>query len=199
METRGSRSTRTRPRAQDSLRRLHRRVVHVGLVPSRDIPGRWRRRCPSSHRQVSGADCDSVTSGGQYPPPQGQKAVVRALGLIGRGGPNISGVYVSDPGEDAFEFTNAGGGDAHGIEYAVADKAGSVVTGQVGHLRAGESSSVAVYAAVGAQEPIRCVWTCTDNRGRMHIWSYDGRHLRLHKDERLDATASLRRMYPDQT
>jgi len=138
-----------------------------------------------------------VTAGSPYPPPQAQKALVRRFGLLRRGAPALSALWVNDPGERSVELTNVGGGDAHDIAYSLVDAAGAVVTGPVGHLRPGESVSVPVHAQLADGMPLRCIWTCTDARGRMHIWSGDGRHVRLRKQEHPDANAALARMYPN--
>jgi hypothetical protein len=152
---------------------------------------------PGLRRRLAASRLTDVTAGSPYPPPQAQKALVRGFGLLRRGGPKLSALWVNDPGGRAVELTNVGGDDAHGAAYALVDATGSVVTGPAGHLRPGESVSIPVHAQLRDGERLRCVWTCTDGRGRTHVWSNDGRHVRLRRREQPDAGAALARMYPD--
>jgi hypothetical protein len=45
-------------------------------------------------------------------------------------------------------------------------------------------------------DDFRCVWTALDDRGRMHVWSYDGRHVRLGRHVALSPDAAFQQMYP---
>ena len=137
-----------------------------------------------------------MTGGGYYPAPQGQKALVRAFGLLRRDAPDLTAVVVTDPGACLVEIANAGDGDADDVEFALVDRTGAIVTASAGHLERGRSASVSIGAQLPSAESIECVWTCVDRRGRTHVWSHDGRRLRTRGRERLDARAALARMYP---
>ena len=127
-------------------------------------------------------------------PPQGAKALVGALLRRGSGVLNVSASLVEEtPGESELEFTNAGGETAVDLRYVLAD-AGVLSGGSVGQLAPGVSTtlSVGVKLAAGA---VDCVWICDDSKQRSHVWSYDGRHKRLKKQQAATDQECFRLMY----
>jgi hypothetical protein len=110
-----------------------------------------------------------MAAGPLSPPPQAARAFVRWLFGRRRGGPEVTATLV----DDRLELFNGGGDVAVGLRYAT--EAGSHA---VGNLEPGQAVDVRVEVA----EPFRCVWTCTDGKGRRRVWSYDGRHRRLRGD-----------------
>jgi hypothetical protein len=114
-------------------------------------------------------------------PPQGQKALVRALFRVSWGGPNVSCVlFDRHPGEHVLAFRNDGGDTAVDLRCVVAGAEGPRTQRSVGDLPPAESASIAAPDDA-ASDPLRCVWICRDGRGRLTIWSYDGRRKRLSK------------------
>ena len=105
------------------------------------------------------------------PPPQAAHAFVRQIFRLGRQKPNVTATVLSHADGGELEFVNSGG-PAHSIVWTTGTASGTA--GDLGH---GETTSVHLYEAPA--EDFRCVWTARDARGRMHIWSYDGRHRRL--------------------
>jgi hypothetical protein len=125
-------------------------------------------------------------------PPQGQKAFVRELLRPGRRGPRVSCVLVSaHPGETELEFTNDGGETAAGLRYVVA-VAGGTVAGSAGNVPPGASTSCRVDAT---GDPVECVWMCSGRKGRLHVWSYDGRRKRLGRRRTATDDACFQLMY----
>jgi len=107
-------------------------------------------------------------------PPQAQRSFVRELLRRGRGSVSVSAALVEEtPGVLELELMNDGGETAVGLRYVVADAEGKLSGGSVGNLPPGTSVKAKLSDA-GA-----CVWSCRDAKGRVHVWSYDGRHKRL--------------------
>jgi hypothetical protein len=127
-------------------------------------------------------------------PPQGAKALVAGLLRRGGGGVDVSASLVEEtPGGSELEFTNAGRETAVDLRYVLADSAGALRVGSVGQLAPGVSTTVAVRVELAA-EAFDCVWTCTDSKQRLHVWSYDGRH-KLKKHGSPTAEECFRLMY----
>ena len=109
-----------------------------------------------------------------YMPPQGARAFAREMLRRGRGSLSVSAVIVEEtPGVLELELTNDGGETAAGLRYVIADAEGKLRGGSVGNLPPG-ASVTAKLSDAGA-----CVWSCRDAKGRVHVWSYDGRHKRV--------------------
>jgi hypothetical protein len=99
-----------------------------------------------------------------------------------------------DPvGGTSLELVNEGG-TAYDVA-CVAAIDGGIKEFLVGALASGSSSSVLLNG--NAPRDFKCVATARDSRGRMHLWSYDGRHERLAKHRHLQPQATFERMYPD--
>jgi len=81
-------------------------------------------------------------------------------------------------GTSELEFTNDGSEPALGLRYALARADGSLAWADVGNFPPGDEISVPVGPAA---EPLRSVWICADRRGRLRVWSYDGKHKRFGK------------------
>jgi hypothetical protein len=128
------------------------------------------------------------------PPPQAARAFVRQLFRTGGGRPRIVATLLDDPNTHAasLEFLNEGG-PANGVECLaeIADRLQHVT---VGSLAPGDVTSVALDA-LGDGE-FRCVWACSDEARRTHIWSYDGRHRRLSRRQHLALPDAFRELYP---
>ena len=130
----------------------------------------------------------------QPPPPQGARAVVRQLFVLGRGmAPRVTATVLDEPdtAQSSLELVNEGG-EVTQVRCLVRSDAGTQEV-TVGTLARGMSTVVDVHEPVGKN--IECVWTGLDARGRLHIWSYDGRHVRLRKGEETELPAALERMY----
>ena len=135
-----------------------------------------------------------VVFGPQPMPPQGARALIRALFRRDAGGPSVSCVlYEPHPGANELEFTNEGSEPAVGLRYVLARSDGSLTRADVGSLPPGDE--VAVPLGVVA-EPFRTVWICTDRRQRLHVWSYDGKHKRFGKGRGGDDRDCFAAMYP---
>jgi len=80
------------------------------------------------------------------------------------------------PGETSLTFENEGGQTAVQTAYLLAADTGTD-SRQVGDIPPGDSTSVRVSRVT--REPVQCVWSCFDGRGRLIVWSYDGRHKRV--------------------
>ena len=127
-------------------------------------------------------------------PPQAQKVFVRELFRPRRGGPLVSCVLVDEhPGKTELEFTNEGGETAVDLRYVIAESDGTG-TGSVGHLPPGAAATATLRDGAPA-EPIRCVWMYADRKGRLHVWSYDGRHKRLGRRKRPSDDECFRLVY----
>lgn len=126
-------------------------------------------------------------------PPQGQKALVRAL--FSRGNDyQVSCTLVSEhPGDATLEFLNEGDEVANDLRYIVATKDG-LISNSIGQLPPGAAAPVTLRNDV-TLDPFRCVWTCRDRKGRRHIWAYDGGHRRLGKRDPMSDEDSFRLMY----
>ncbi|MDX6486802.1 MAG: hypothetical protein QOF43_1955 [Gaiellaceae bacterium] len=127
-------------------------------------------------------------------PPQGARALIRQLFRASRGGPNVSAVLAEpSPGDEQLEFTNVGGETAIGLRLVVEDANGSLAARSLGQLAPSAATSAPVSGEIG--EPFRCVWTCDDQRSRLHIWSYDGRRKLLRRHKTTTDEACFRFMY----
>jgi hypothetical protein len=119
--------------------------------------------------------------GPQQMPPQGAKALVKALLQPATGRPSVSCVLTDpEPGTSEITFTNDGGRTAVGLRYVIAEEDGTV-GGSVGNLPPSVSTTAALHHGAPVS-PVRCVWMYADGKGRLHVRSYDGRHKRLGKD-----------------
>jgi hypothetical protein len=133
--------------------------------------------------------------GGQQMPPQGARALVKALFRPVAGGPKVSAVlFERHPGETAIQLTNAGGETAADLRYVVEDAGGGLTRGSLGDLPAAAAVTAGVPAGVPVGE-VRCVWMCVDSKRRLHVWSYDGRHRRVRRPRLATDDACLRLMY----
>jgi hypothetical protein len=92
----------------------------------------------------------------------------------------------------SLEVVNEGGPACEVV--CLAETLGGPERLTVGSLTRGQAASVRLGAK--AAGGFRCVTTALDAHGRMHVWSYDGRHERLHKRQRLQPEEALVRMYP---
>jgi len=130
-------------------------------------------------------------------PPQGAKALI--AGLLGgrRSGPEVSAVLdESEPASTSIEFLNGGSGTAVELEYVVETPHGELATHSVGDLAPGVTVSSHLRGDVDPTQPVRLVWRCQDFKGRVRVWSYDGRRKRLRGDTPAVAEAAFRAMYP---
>jgi hypothetical protein len=133
--------------------------------------------------------------GPQQMPPQGAKALVRALLRTGGGGPTVSCVlFDRHQGETELEFRNEGGETAVDLRYVVADAQDVLAGDSLGHLPPGAATAAAVHVDVSV-DPFRCVWMCADSRRRLRVWSYDGRHKRVRRKRAETDEACFHLMY----
>jgi hypothetical protein len=136
-----------------------------------------------------------MSSPGTYS-PFGARAFVRQLNVLrqrGRG-PNLTAVLADpSPGETSLKFENEGGQTAVQTAYLLAADTGTD-SRQVGDIPPGDPTSVRVSRVT--REPVQCVWSCFDGRGRMIVWSYDGRHKRVRHGKGISLGDAFRRMYP---
>jgi YD repeat-containing protein len=107
-------------------------------------------------------------------PPQGARALVREILRGDRGGaPQVAATL--DDADGTLELLNEGGQTAEGVRVLTRDPDGAIHAHAIGNLAPGATTRARVEATD------RCVWTCTDSRGRTHVWSYDGHHRRLRR------------------
>ena len=129
------------------------------------------------------------------PPPQGAREIVRQFFALRRGAaPRITATLLDEPdtAQSSLEFVNEGG-PAVQVRCLVQGDAGAQEL-TIGTLAPGTSTVVQLHEPVG--KSIECVWTGLDAKGRLHVWSYDGRHVRLRKGHEVDLPAALAQMYP---
>jgi hypothetical protein len=109
--------------------------------------------------------------------------------MFRRGGrkPDVAATALSHADSTEIEFVNSGA-PAHSIAWTTGSAGGTA-----GDLGPGESTSVHSYEPV--DDDFRCVWTALDDRGRMHIWSYDGRHMRLGRGSGVSPAEAFAQMY----
>lgn len=112
---------------------------------------------------------------------------MRQILRLGPKQPEVMATLVSHAGGADLEFLNSGG-PAHAIAWTIESARGTA-----GSLGSGEATSVRLYEPVA--EDFRCVWTALDGRGRMHVWSYDGRHERLPRRRALTIADAFERFY----
>jgi hypothetical protein len=128
------------------------------------------------------------------PPPQAARAFVRQLFASGGGKPVVVVTLLDDPDSLAasLEFLNEGG-PASGVE-CLAQVVGRIQHVAVGGLATGAAESVALGPL--AEGDFRCVWACSDAKGRKYIWSYDGQHRRLRRGSPAALQDVFDEMYP---
>jgi hypothetical protein len=132
-----------------------------------------------------------VVLGPQQMPPQGAKALI--AGLLGgrRSGPDVSAVLDESEREaTVIEFFNQGSATAVELQYVVEDPAGSFTTRAVGDLASGATRRCRIDAP---RDPFRLVWRCSDAKGRVRGWAYDGRTKRLRSAD--TGEAAFRALY----
>lgn len=122
------------------------------------------------------------------PPPQAGRAFVRQMFRRTGSKPDVAATLVSHADSEELEFVN-GGGPAHSITWTTGTDGGVL-----GDLGPGETASAHLGEQSG--DDFRCVWTALDDRGRMHVWSYDGRHHRLGRHDAPAPDAAFAQMYP---
>jgi hypothetical protein len=134
-----------------------------------------------------------VSLGPQQMPPQGAKALVRAIFRPTRGGPRVSCVlFDKHPEETELEFTNEGGETAAGLRYLIAGTDGALAGGSLGNLPPDVATAARADDTI---DPVRCVWMCSDAKRRLHVWSYDGRHKRMRRGRAVTDKACFDLMY----
>lgn len=120
--------------------------------------------------------------------------------LFGLGGsqPSVTAVLQrSGAGPATIEFFNAGATAARQVVYFLMGGEGRATNrGQVGDIQPGDSVAVPLHVTWFGDE-VECVWTCRDDAGRAHAWSYDGRHKRFKRGRRPTEDECFRLMYPD--
>ncbi len=128
------------------------------------------------------------------PPPQGMREIVRQFFALRRGtAPRVTATLLHEPdtAESSLELVNEGGPVVQVRCLIKGDAGAQEVT--IGTLGPGESTIVQLHEQIG--ESIECVWTGLDPQGRLHVWSYEGKHVRLHKGSEIDLPAALEQMY----
>jgi hypothetical protein len=131
----------------------------------------------------------------QPPPPQAVRAFVKQIFGLRAAGPRVSATVLDEPGihASAIEFLNEGD-EANGVRCLLRSDAGSQEL-NVGNLAPGTSTTVQLHNPVGGS--LACVWTAFDAQGRLHLWSYEGKHKRLRRGRKVDLATALERMYRD--
>jgi hypothetical protein len=107
----------------------------------------------------------------------------------------VSATVLDEPGRQAsvIEFVNEGD-EAERVRCLIrSDAVSQELT--VGNLAPGSSVTAELHEPVGKN--LTCVWTAFDTRGRLHLWSYEGKHKRLRKGTAVDLPTTLERMYPN--
>ena len=140
--------------------------------------------------------CDTrqVAFGPQQMPPQGARALVNHLLGGYRGGPAVSATLdESEPGETVLEFVNEGGATAVDLRYIACDDTGSLSHESAGSLAPG--AVVRRRLRFDPPQPFRCVWLYENGKGRVTVWSYDGRHKRLRAERDATPEAIFHTMY----
>jgi hypothetical protein len=129
------------------------------------------------------------------PPPQVGKALVRQL-LNRRAGPKpiVAATLLDHPQEgwSSLEFANEGG-PAEDVT-CLATVAGRMQEIAVGSLAPGETKAIRVDEPPAGE--YRCVWVCSDRRGRRMVSSYDGRQLRMKGRQGVALGDAFRELYP---
>jgi hypothetical protein len=129
------------------------------------------------------------------PPPQAARAFVKQIFGLRGAGPRVSATVLDEPGlhASAIEFLNEGH-EANGVRCLLRSDAGWQEL-NVGNLAPGTSATVQLHDPVGGS--LKCVWTAFDAQGRLHLWTYEGKHKRLRRGHRVDLSTALEQMYPD--
>jgi hypothetical protein len=96
-----------------------------------------------------------------------------------------------DAAGSSLELVNDGGEYVQLRCLIQSDAGAQEVT--VGTLATGVSTIVQLHEPVG--KSIECVCIGLDAERRLHIWSYDGRHVRLRPGRVVDLPAALERVY----
>jgi hypothetical protein len=96
-----------------------------------------------------------------------------------------------DAGEPSLELVNEGGQVVQVRCLIQSDAGAQEVT--VGTLTPGTSAVVQLHEPVG--KSFECVCTGLDSKDRLHIWNYDGRHVRLRRGREIDLRAAFEQMY----
>lgn len=73
---------------------------------------------------------------------------------------------------------------------------GELATHSVGDLAPGATLSSHLGGHVDSTHDVRLVWRCQDSKGRVRVWSYNGRSKRLRGDKAAMPEAAFRAMYP---
>ena len=123
------------------------------------------------------------------------REIVRQLFAMRRGtAPRVTATLVDEPdtAEESLELVNEGGPVVQLRCLVQGDRGAQELT--IGTLAPGTSTVVQLHEPVG--ESIECVWTGLDTNGLLHVWSYDGRHVRLRKGHEIGLAAALAQMYP---
>jgi hypothetical protein len=130
------------------------------------------------------------------PPPQAARAFVRQLFQSRRARrPLVLATLIDDAGEGSstLEFVNHGA-PVEDVACAVPIR-GQLSERHIGSLGAREVKAVRLPLAASGE--FESVWACGDRKGRRHVWSYDGRHYRRRKNDRITLSEDFQRMYPN--
>ncbi|MGZ4333278.1 MAG: hypothetical protein ACXVRJ_03285 [Gaiellaceae bacterium] len=108
-----------------------------------------------------------MTLGPQQMPPQGARALVRALLGGRRRAPEVTATLDElDPDAPVLELANIGGTTAIDVRFMLAGRDEQAI----GDLAPGASVQVRVQPLPWG--PVACEWTCRGRRGRTYRWSY---------------------------
>jgi hypothetical protein len=102
----------------------------------------------------------------------------------------------SEPNSPSIEFLNEGLGVAVEVEYVAETPSGELTVHSVGDITPMATASVQLRGDVDPRDPVRIAWRCRDFKGRVRVWSYDGRSKRLRGAKAATAEAAFRAMYP---
>jgi hypothetical protein len=122
------------------------------------------------------------------------REIVRQLFALRRGtAPRVTATVLDEPdtAQSSLEVVNEGG-QAVQVRCLIRSDAGTQEV-TVGTLARDMSTVVDLHEPVGKN--IECVWTGLDTRDRQHVWSYDGRHVRLRTGHEIALPAALEQMY----
>jgi hypothetical protein len=125
------------------------------------------------------------------PPPPAARALVRQIFRLGPRRPDVTATLLSHADGAELEFMNSGA-PAHSIAWTTGK-----VSGTAGDLAAGDTTTAYLYEQ--PDDDFECVWTALDGRGRMHIWSYDGRRARVSRRRRVSIDEAFAQMYESDT
>lgn len=108
--------------------------------------------------------------------------------------PQVIATVLDEPaiGQESIEFLNEGG---HANDVNARIRVGTGFQDlNVGNLARGASAVIGLGRPVPTT--IECVWSAHDAKGRVYVWTYDGRHERHRKGFALDLDEALQRLYP---